>query len=109
MMPLVVTLPISAAIVLVARAAGGISALPLVAGFLHGYLLYDTVHHTIHRGANRSRIVRWLRKHHMQHHYATPDKRFGVSSPLWDLVFRTSRRMAHATGLKTRPAYAHRS
>jgi sterol desaturase/sphingolipid hydroxylase (fatty acid hydroxylase superfamily) len=91
MMPLVVTLPISAAIVLVARAAGGISALPLVAGFLHGYLLYDTVHHTIHRGANRSRIVRWLRKHHMQHHYATPDKRFGVSSPLWDLVFRTSR------------------
>jgi sterol desaturase/sphingolipid hydroxylase (fatty acid hydroxylase superfamily) len=91
MMPLVVTLPISAGIVLAARAAGGAGALPVVAGFLHGYLCYDTLHHTIHRGANRSRIVRWLRKHHMQHHYATPDKRFGVSSPLWDFVFRTSR------------------
>ena len=91
MMPLVVTLPISAALILIAHAAGGASALPIVAGFLHGYLAYDTLHHTIHRGANRSRVVRWLRKHHMQHHYATPDKRFGVSSPLWDVVFRTSR------------------
>lgn len=90
-MPLVVTLPIAAALIAIARAAGGIPALPVVAGFLHGYLTYDTLHHTIHRGANRSRIVRWLRKHHMQHHYATPDKRFGVSSPLWDVVFRTSR------------------
>jgi sterol desaturase/sphingolipid hydroxylase (fatty acid hydroxylase superfamily) len=90
-MPLVVTLPIIAALTAIAHAAGGAAALPLVAGFVHGYLAYDTLHHTIHRGTNRSRAVRWLRKHHMQHHYATPDKRFGVSSPLWDLIFRTSR------------------
>lgn len=91
MMPLVVTLPISAAILAVADAVAGVSALPVVAGFLHGYLAYDMLHHTIHRGANRSALVRWLRRHHMQHHYATPDKRFGVSSPLWDVIFRTSR------------------
>ncbi len=91
MMPLVVTIPIVSAIAAVTYSAGGVAALPGVAGFVHGYLAYDTLHHMIHRGANRSRIVRWLRKHHMQHHYATPDKRFGVSSPLWDFVFRTSR------------------
>jgi dihydroceramide fatty acyl 2-hydroxylase len=90
-LPVVVTLPIAAAIVAIARIAGGASALPAVAGFLHGYLAYDTLHHTIHRGRNRSRVVRWLRKYHMQHHYATPDQRFGVSSPLWDVIFRTSR------------------
>jgi sterol desaturase/sphingolipid hydroxylase (fatty acid hydroxylase superfamily) len=91
MMPLVVTIPIVAALTLLAYAVGGAPALPVLGGFVHGYLAYDTLHHAIHRGANRSRAVRWLRKHHMQHHYATPDKRFGVSSPLWDLIFRTSR------------------
>jgi sterol desaturase/sphingolipid hydroxylase (fatty acid hydroxylase superfamily) len=91
MMPFVVTAPIITGITLLAYAADGVAALPVVAGFVHGYLAYDTLHHTIHRGANRSRVVRWLRKHHMQHHYATPDKRFGVSSPLWDVIFRTSR------------------
>jgi sterol desaturase/sphingolipid hydroxylase (fatty acid hydroxylase superfamily) len=35
--------------------------------------------------------VRWLRRHHLQHHYAAPDQNFGVSSPLWDIIFRTSR------------------
>jgi sterol desaturase/sphingolipid hydroxylase (fatty acid hydroxylase superfamily) len=25
----------------------------------------------------------------MLHHYRTPDQRYGVSSPLWDVVFGT--------------------
>jgi sterol desaturase/sphingolipid hydroxylase (fatty acid hydroxylase superfamily) len=29
------------------------------------------------------------KRYHMQYHYKTPDKRFGVSSPLWDVVFGT--------------------
>jgi dihydroceramide fatty acyl 2-hydroxylase len=87
----VVAIPIVAALTLLAYAVGGAPALPVLGGFVHGYLAYDTLHHAIHLGANRSRALRWLRKHHMQHHYATPDKRFGVSSPLWDLIFRTSR------------------
>jgi sterol desaturase/sphingolipid hydroxylase (fatty acid hydroxylase superfamily) len=29
------------------------------------------------------------KRYHMQHHYKTPDQRFGVSSPLWDMVFGT--------------------
>jgi len=27
----------------------------------------------------------------MQHHYATPHRRFGVSTPLWDVFFGTLR------------------
>ena len=30
-----------------------------------------------------------LRQHHMAHHYRTPDSRFGVSTTLWDRVFRS--------------------
>ncbi len=34
-------------------------------------------------------LGRFLRQYHLAHHYAVPDRHFGVSSPLWDLVFRT--------------------
>jgi sterol desaturase/sphingolipid hydroxylase (fatty acid hydroxylase superfamily) len=47
------------------------------------------VHYYVHRGSVPGRIGRFLRKYHMTHHYAKPDRHFGVSSPLWDLVFRT--------------------
>jgi sterol desaturase/sphingolipid hydroxylase (fatty acid hydroxylase superfamily) len=30
-----------------------------------------------------------VRQQHMHHHFKTPNKRFGVSSPLWDYVFGT--------------------
>jgi sterol desaturase/sphingolipid hydroxylase (fatty acid hydroxylase superfamily) len=30
-----------------------------------------------------------LRKHHYLHHFKTPEARYGVSTPLWDVVFGT--------------------
>jgi sterol desaturase/sphingolipid hydroxylase (fatty acid hydroxylase superfamily) len=30
-----------------------------------------------------------VKRYHMLHHFRTPDARFGVSSPLWDIVFGT--------------------
>ena len=35
-----------------------------------------------------TRVGRYLRQYHLVHHYKTPDRHFGVSSPLWDFVFR---------------------
>ena len=61
----------------------------LFAGFVHGYLTYDLLHYFIHRGRLPGRIGRFLRQYHMAHHYTKPEKHFGVSSPLWDVVFRT--------------------
>ncbi len=90
-LPLVVTLPVGGLLLLVFLTLLGPLALPSFAGFTHGYLAYDTLHYTIHRGAMKSRLGQFLRKYHYQHHYATPDSRFGVSSPLWDVIFRTSR------------------
>jgi sterol desaturase/sphingolipid hydroxylase (fatty acid hydroxylase superfamily) len=89
MMPLAVTIPISAAIFLLFRLALGEYSFGTFAGFIHGYLTYDLLHYFIHRGHMPGRIGRFLRQHHMAHHYTKPDRNFGVSSPLWDLVFRT--------------------
>ena len=62
---------------------------PLFAGFVAGYLVYDLTHYATHHFPMRSGILKFLKRYHMQHHYKTPDQRFGVSSPLWDWVFGT--------------------
>jgi len=62
---------------------------PTFAGFITGYLIYDMTHYATHHWPMRSGYFKFLKRYHMQHHYKTPDKRFGVSSPLWDMVFGT--------------------
>jgi sterol desaturase/sphingolipid hydroxylase (fatty acid hydroxylase superfamily) len=62
---------------------------PLFSGFIAGYLLYDMAHYATHHFPMRSGYLKFLKRYHMQHHFRTPDKRFGVSSPVWDYVFRT--------------------
>ena len=88
-MPLIVTVPISALFYLLFRVVLGRVGDPFFGGFIHGYLTYDLLHYFIHRGRMPTRLGRFLRQYHMAHHYAAPDRHFGVSSPLWDLVFRT--------------------
>ncbi|MEA5079878.1 MAG: sterol desaturase family protein [Anaerolineaceae bacterium] len=63
---------------------------PTFAGFIVGYLAYDLTHYATHHFPMRSGAAKFLKRYHMLHHYKTPDKRFGVSSPLWDYVFGTS-------------------
>ena len=62
---------------------------PTLAGFLAGYLTYDLTHYATHHFPMRGRIPKYIKRYHMLHHYKTPNARFGVSSPLWDLVFGT--------------------
>ncbi|HEX5050603.1 MAG TPA: sterol desaturase family protein [Planctomycetota bacterium] len=62
---------------------------PTFAGFLTGYLAYDLMHYATHHLPMRHPALKWLKRHHLLHHHATPDDRFGVSSPLWDVLLRT--------------------
>ena len=62
---------------------------PLTSGFIIGYLAYDLTHYATHHFPMRSGYAKYLKRYHMQHHYKDPDTRFGVSSPVWDWVFRT--------------------
>jgi dihydroceramide fatty acyl 2-hydroxylase len=63
---------------------------PFFAFFIIGYLAYDYTHFAVHHAGLRTRLGRYLRRRHMLHHFATPDARWGVTSPLWDWVFRTA-------------------
>jgi dihydroceramide fatty acyl 2-hydroxylase len=65
------------------------TALPLFAGFLIGYLMYDYTHYYLHHFVPRSKLGKRLREQHMRHHFQDHRYGFGVSSPLWDVVFRT--------------------
>lgn len=62
---------------------------PTFAGFLAGYVAYDMIHYATHHLPMRRGYWKFLKRYHMQHHYKTPDQRFGVSSPLWDRPFGT--------------------
>lgn len=63
---------------------------PFFSGFVLGYLLYDMTHYAVHHFAFKNGLFLKLKTHHMKHHYTNPDLGFGVSSPLWDYVFRTT-------------------
>ena len=62
---------------------------PLFAGFVLGYLAYDMTHYATHHLPMHGKVLKYLKRYHMLHHFKTPDQRYGVSSPLWDIVFRT--------------------
>jgi len=56
-------------------------------GFILGYLFYDISHYAIHHFNFKGKIWKSIKQHHMLHHYQTPSKGYGVSSPLWDKIF----------------------
>ncbi|MEJ5262245.1 MAG: sterol desaturase family protein [Ignavibacterium sp.] len=66
---------------------------PFFAGFLVGYLFYDLTHYAIHHFNMHSKFWLEIKNHHMRHHYLDPNKGFGVSTPLWDIIIGTNFRL----------------
>ncbi|MEM6736198.1 MAG: sterol desaturase family protein [Bacteroidota bacterium] len=58
-------------------------------GFLIGYASYLWVHYMVHAFQPPKNFWKILWIHHGIHHYKEPERAFGVSSPFWDLIFRT--------------------
>ncbi|MCX7769339.1 MAG: sterol desaturase family protein [Flavobacteriales bacterium] len=58
-------------------------------GFVLGYILYSSMHYSIHKFKPPFPFLQKVWRHHTLHHYRCPDRAFGVSSPLWDYVFGT--------------------
>lgn len=76
-------------------------AVTLFAGTAAGYVAYDWIHYYTHHFKPRNAVGRWLKRYHLLHHFddTWDSHRFGISSPLWDLVFGTYRpASARATG-----------
>jgi len=58
--------------------------------FLIGYLIYEYVHYAHHQANPQNRLGKYLRRHHLTHHAHGRAGNFGVSTPLWDFIFRTT-------------------
>lgn len=58
-------------------------------GFVLAYLGYVFTHYAIHSIKKPRNAWGYMWDHHNTHHFRYPDKAFGVSSPLWDVVFGT--------------------
>jgi sterol desaturase/sphingolipid hydroxylase (fatty acid hydroxylase superfamily) len=62
-----------------------------IAGIAGGFLWYGIVHHVIHHRRPRrlAVLLKGAAHRHRRHHYSGEVGNFGVSTQLWDLVFRT--------------------
>lgn len=82
---------------------GPVYVRPFYGFFVVGYLVYDYTHYFIHHFTPRSAWGKLLKRHHMAHHFADHDARWGVSSPLWDGVFGTLPSLPDKRGSRREP------
>ena len=70
---------------------GPIWFFPFFAGFLAGYICYDCIHYATHHLKWKNPVFQAVKKHHLLHHHSPKhaNRKYGVSSPLWDAVFGT--------------------
>lgn len=88
-MPPVLSLLIASILFIIYRAVLGDLVFGFLAGFLVGYAGYLAVHYSVHAFKVPNNFLKTLWYHHSIHHYRESDRAFGVSSPLWDIIFRT--------------------
>lgn len=100
---LMISLPIATAYLLLTSLATGSlrAAAYLFTGLVAGYCCYEWLHFQAHHRRPRLRLFRYLRRYHLLHHYQTPDHRFGVTSPLLDVLFGTFRPVRKPRRVKT--------
>jgi dihydroceramide fatty acyl 2-hydroxylase len=88
-MPPSVSIPLAALFFAAFWLIFGTAAFPLFGGFIFGYLAYDYTHYYVHHFVPKSDLGKKLREQHMRHHFQDHRFGYGVSSPIWDAVFRT--------------------
>ncbi len=59
---------------------------PYFAGFVTGYIFYDTLHYALHHLDFKGKWWIALKTHHLKHHFKDPERGYGVSSPVWDVI-----------------------
>ena len=85
-----ITMPLSAIVLGLIYAATGdtTSAVAITVGVWSGFLYYEWVHYRLHTSGSTFGLD-GHRKRHFRHHFVDDRRCFGVTSPIWDLVFGT--------------------
>ncbi|MEM8551996.1 MAG: sterol desaturase family protein [Pseudomonadota bacterium] len=60
------------------------------AGILLGYQMYEYVHVACHHLPMRNKWAATLKRHHAIHHHRDETLNYGVTTTIWDSVFRTT-------------------
>jgi sterol desaturase/sphingolipid hydroxylase (fatty acid hydroxylase superfamily) len=90
-MPPIISVPLAIVFYTLFMLTLGRFAPAALAGFGFGYVCYDTIHYATHHFSMKRGAWRWLKQYHLRHHYQDDHAGYGVSSPLWDYVFKTTR------------------
>jgi dihydroceramide fatty acyl 2-hydroxylase len=88
-MPLGISAPLAALFYGAFAVLPGMVGNVAFAGFILGYVCYDVIHYATHHLTMRGKIGAFLKNYHMRHHFEDDHHAFGVSTPLWDVVFRS--------------------
>ncbi len=88
-MPPFVSAAYAAIFYLVFNLIMGNYSLYFLPGFLFGYASYLGVHYIVHAFNPPKNFLKILWVNHAIHHYKDPDRAFGVSTPLWDILLGT--------------------
>jgi sterol desaturase/sphingolipid hydroxylase (fatty acid hydroxylase superfamily) len=91
-MPPIISVPLAVIFYTVFILTLGRFAPAALAGFGFGYVCYDTIHYATHHFAMKRGIWKWLKQYHLRHHYHDDHAGYGVSSPLWDYIFKSTRK-----------------
>ena len=85
------SLPLSVVILGVTYWGSGspVEAAGIMTGVWAGFLYYEWVHYRVHTSSSLRHGMDGQRRRHFHHHFIDDRKRFGVTSPFWDWVFRT--------------------
>jgi hypothetical protein len=65
-------------------------SIPFASGLGLAYLAYETLHKLAHETAPRTRYGARVRERHFRHHFVDPNMSHGVSTGLFDILFRTT-------------------
>ena len=88
-MPPLLSITIATILLLVFRVIMGDYVFAFLPGFLVGYAAYLGVHYMVHAYQPPKNFLKALWINHGIHHYKNGESVFGVSSPLWDYIYRT--------------------
>jgi sterol desaturase/sphingolipid hydroxylase (fatty acid hydroxylase superfamily) len=91
-MPPVISIPLAFCFYGLFLLISGSLAPAVFAGFVFGYLCYDMLHYATHHLSMKRGVWFSLKQYHLRHHFKDDQVGYGISSPLWDYVFRTTRK-----------------
>jgi sterol desaturase/sphingolipid hydroxylase (fatty acid hydroxylase superfamily) len=89
LMPPVVSISLGALIWLGCLALIGPNGNWFFLGFVMGYVVYDLVHYACHQFGMTGTIARFLKTHHMRHHFEREGGNYAITGMLWDRLFST--------------------